>query len=155
MTLLVDPKPYSSKESCALSLFHSGVKDEQSHAVSGEWRDLLKDQILDVCAECQEENWNGEGAAPIRKDSIYQAFDFLKLLPDGIVEPEVSADPSGFVLFDWRGDRNEMFSLSFEGDQISYAMRLGLRQKLHGLEPRSVELPTIIEEILLSWFVKV
>jgi hypothetical protein len=153
MTLLIDPKPYSLKESHAFSPLQS-VREKQSHAISGEWRDLLKDQILDVWAECQKEDWNGEGASPIKKESVYQVLNFLKLLPDGIVEPEISADPSGYILLDWQGERNEMLSLSFEGEQISFAMRVGYRQKLHGVEPRSTELPAIIKEILLSWFVK-
>lgn len=155
MTLLVDPKSYSMRRSHAFSPSHQGVKEKQSHAISQEWRDLLKDQILDLWSECQREDWNSEGALPIKKESIQQAIEFLPSLPDGIVEPEVSVDPSGYVLFDWQGDRNEMLSLSFDGDRISYAMRLGRGQKLHGTEPISTELPVLIEAILLKRFVKV
>jgi hypothetical protein len=70
-----------------------------------------------------EVGWDGGAAAPVDRNAVALAVDFIRALPDDSEMPEVGVEPDGAVSLDWLPSRHRMLSISFTGrsDRLAYA----------------------------------
>ena len=119
--------------------------------VSLAWKELIRDEILDVAAACSKEGWDGEQAAPISADSVGHAIRLLYLAPDGIRPPEVVPTIDGEIAFEWRLGKYRIICLLVHGDEISFSAILGaLNNRESATKPLKNGWPTRLIEILTS-----
>lgn len=107
---------------------------------------------MDVYSRCSEENWDGYGAIAINRSAIYAATIFIELLPDNIKIPEIVPEPAGEIGFEWVNGKYATFVASITPQTITFAGLFG-SGKSHGEVKFLNELPSVIEKILLDYFV--
>jgi hypothetical protein len=108
--------------------------------------------ISTVATEARYDNWDGEHARAISRETVRVADRFAALLPAGLPLPEVSATPRGWMEFEWTKDDRTVFVIRVrEGEKLAYA---GLFSDAHGEEIEaigSLPMPTErLREPLLS-----
>lgn len=86
-----------------------------------------KELLIDTYRECSERNWDGEGALPVKAESLLEALRFIDNLPTTISMPlDISADSNGYITMEWRKRKGLIFDISFTGNnEIIYAGILG------------------------------
>jgi hypothetical protein len=71
------------------------------------------DEVLSVCLESSQEDWDGYGAQPLDFSAVTNALrfynDHLCLLPF----PEVNAEADGDLALSWSGTSGSIFAMSF------------------------------------------
>lgn len=93
-------------------------------------------------AEFSRENWNGQGALPVSRESLNTARNFALALPEDISEePAISAFQDGTLSLAWESEK-AICTLSMEKDNcINYAMNddngadYGKRRLVNGVIP--------------------
>lgn len=106
------------------------------------------ESLLELYKDCSKPNWDGYGADPVSKDSISEALNFIQLLPSSFPIPQILAEPSGEIGFEWYKGKRLVFAISFTGrNMIAYAGIFG-SNKIHGEEYFSDSIPSIVIENL-------
>jgi hypothetical protein len=106
------------------------------------------ESLLELYKECSQPNWDGYGANPVSKDSVFEALKFIDLIPSSFPMPQVIAEPSGEIGLEWFKDKRLIFAISFSGkNMISYAGIFG-SNKIHGTEYFGDTIPPVIIENL-------
>ena len=102
----------------------------------------------DVYSETSQEDWDGYGASAITEDAYNEAKKLIYLLSSSIPMPEIVAEPTGGIGFEWRRRRGLIFVISVSGNhKIEYAGIFG-ENKVHGSEYFGEALPaTIIDHL--------
>jgi hypothetical protein len=119
--------------------------------VSLAWKELIRDEILDVAAACSKEGWDGDEAVPISADSVGRTIKLIYLAPDGIRPPEVVPTIDGEIAFEWRLGKFRIISLLVHSDEISFSAILGaLNNRESATKPLKNGWPTRLIEILTS-----
>lgn len=60
------------------------VDGHTTEPVSLAWKELIRDEILDVASACSKEGWDGDDAVPTSADAVGRAIKLIYLAPDGI-----------------------------------------------------------------------
>ena len=106
------------------------------------------ESLIDVYKECSVADWDGYGANPVSKESVFEASKFIDLIPSSFPMPQVIAEPSGEIGLEWVKDKGLIFAISFSGNNmISYAGIFG-SNKTHGTEYFGDTIPPAIIENL-------
>ncbi|WP_296935209.1 hypothetical protein [uncultured Marinobacter sp.] len=95
--------------------------------------EVLLEDIALTTSRCFKADWDGYGAAPISRNALTLAkrfVDYVITLP----LPEVTPHPDGEIAFDWYGDSESVFSISFGDGRINYAGRFDKGSVVHGCE---------------------
>lgn len=110
----------------------------------------LEIELLKVYFECSEENWDGYGAEPISEDVIFEALEFLKLIPEHIPKPEIVPEPEGEIGFEWDYGDDSIFVASVKGTGIvAYAGLLGSNElRVRSTDVLNAELFQLFEKFL-------
>jgi hypothetical protein len=104
--------------------------------------------LVEVYKECSEANWDGYGASPASKDSIFESLKFMNLMPSFFPMPQIVPEPSGEIGLEWYKGKRLIFVISFSGKgMITYAGIFG-SNKIHGTEYFGYVIPKIIIENL-------
>ena len=94
---------------------------ERSQALFAEKAAVIS-QLWALATECEEEGWDGSGAAAIDLDAVVMAERFLRVLPNRIPIPELAVEPDGSISLDWIRSRNHLFSVSVgRGSRLAFA----------------------------------
>jgi hypothetical protein len=94
---------------------------ERSQALFGEKAAAIS-QLRALAIECNQENWDGDGATMIDPTAIFNAEAIVRALPIGVPLPEFAPEPDGSVSLDWIQSRTRQFSLSVGRSQrLAYA----------------------------------
>ncbi len=84
--------------------------------------DELRNSLYDRYRECSQPDWDGYGAQAVTEDAYAEAQRIIDALPSWLPAPEIVAEPSGDVGFEWYKDRGQVFALSVSGrHRIIYA----------------------------------
>ncbi|QOJ24696.1 MAG: hypothetical protein HRU78_14490 [Gammaproteobacteria bacterium] len=112
-------------------------------------REKLKEDLIAVLMECNQNNWNGYDSIPINPNALLRAWDYARNLPKEIPIPEVTPEPDGEMALEWYGKDGSVFSISFgESDTISYAGLFSDKTKTYGVERLDSENKKILEEFI-------
>ena len=110
--------------------------------------DEILTSLLEIYRECSHAGWDGYGASAVTEDAYEEARKIINLLPSSIKMPEIVAEPTGEMGFEWRRGRGQVFVLSVGGKhRITYAGIFG-GNKIHGSEYFEETLPMVIIEHL-------
>jgi len=104
--------------------------------------------LVDVYKECSRSDWDAYGAVAVSSDAYEEAKKIINLLPSSIQMPDIVAEPTGEIGFEWRRGRGQIFVFSVGGKhRINYAGIFG-GNKIHGSEYFEETLPMAIIEHL-------
>lgn len=124
------------------------IKEIREPITIGRSLEETVESLYQVFKECSVKNWDGYGANPISRDSALEALRFINLMPSLFPMPQVIAEPSGEIGFEWYKDNRLIFAISFSGkNMISYAGIFGMN-KVHGTEYFGDTIPLFIIESL-------
>ena len=103
-----------SKEAGVVATSIKKVDDnlENSQVLFGEKAEAIS-ELSSIVAECRFENWDSDGASPIRKRAALLAERFIRVLPEGVPMPEVTPEPDGSVGLEWYQSKRKAFVVSF------------------------------------------
>jgi hypothetical protein len=94
---------------------------EQSYALFGN-KDGVISSICELEVECADPDWDGYGAEGVSMRAAITARDFIKVLPEGVLMPEVSVEPDGSISLDWIKSPHCLFSVSIGStERLAYA----------------------------------
>ena len=89
-------------------------------------------ELEKIFEECSSENWDGDRAKPVSKETLRNARTFLESLPSGTEPPQTGAEPDGAISFEWYSSPEKVVSVSINsGGQLHYAAIAGGR-RMHG-----------------------
>jgi hypothetical protein len=84
---------------------------ETSHSLFGVKASMIS-EILALVDECEEENWDGEGAKAIDDRVAGRAVSLIRALPAGVRMPEIAPEVDGRISLDWILTQHSFFSIS-------------------------------------------
>jgi len=94
---------------------------ERSQALFGD-KAVAISQLWALANECNEAGWDGESAAAIDRQAVFNALAFIRALPAHVPLPEFAPEPDGAISLDWIKSRTHLFSLSVgASDRLAYA----------------------------------
>lgn len=100
--------------------------------------------LLEVYRACSQADWDGYGAAAISEDAYEEAVKIINLLPSSISMPEITAEPTGEIGFEWHKSKGQVFVISVRGrHRLNYA-GIFSGNKVHGSEYFEDTLPLAI-----------
>jgi len=110
--------------------------------------------LLEVYKKCSSAGWDGYGAVALTPDAYEEAKRIIDLLPSSIQMPEIVAEPTGEIGFEWRGRPGRIFVMAVNGrHRITYAGIFG-GNKTHGSEHFEETLPSVVIEHLRRLYSK-
>ncbi|MBU0719061.1 MAG: hypothetical protein KJ749_12490, partial [Planctomycetes bacterium] len=87
---------------------------------------VLRDELAEAWAECQESDWDGHDAQPVSHDALRNMYAFLEALPLGFPRPAIGADPHGHLSVEWYRSSRRVLSVGVSPDEVlHYAALLG------------------------------
>jgi hypothetical protein len=108
----------------------------------------LRSELASLMLDCHRPGWDGYGAEAVSADAYCAAERFIHSLPIGVEPPQVSADPTGCVTFEWRRSPRRTLLVSVRpGYAIDYAALVGT-SKAYGVEPFFDDLPETIKTLI-------
>jgi len=129
-----------------------GIRDEiakmwGSESITfGRSIDEAFDALIDLCNQCSVADWDGYGAAAITLETFDEAKKIIRLLPSSMPIPDIIAEPTGEIGFEWCKKKGRVLVISVGGKhRINYAGIFG-GSKVHGSEYFDETLPLIIIE---------
>jgi len=101
--------------------------------------------LMEISKECSLNNWDGYGALAVNQATVFQAHRFLRALPTVVPAPDIMAEPSGEVAFEWYLGPRWVLAISIDNrGELTYAGLFGSNE-VHGTEYFEDELPEAIE----------
>lgn len=77
--------------------------------------ETLLQQLHDVVARANRDNWDGMESLAANRKSVRQASRFLSMLPQSALQsivPEITVDPDGEIAIEWYISPDQLFSVS-------------------------------------------
>jgi hypothetical protein len=93
-------------------------------------------ELVNLFLECNEPNWDGQGARAISAVTLNRAAEFLDALPSSFMSPEAIPEPDGEVALAWYFGRSLQLSISVGvSGPLNFAGVIGEGRVRHGTEP--------------------
>lgn len=109
--------------------------------------------LIRLYQECNQDNWDGEGARLITPATLREAQRLLEVIPSSIRIPDFFPEPTGAIAFEWYLSPNRVYVLSLSGRRrLEYAGLLGNGGETHGHWFYGGELPRLAGEHLRELF---
>lgn len=119
------------------------------------WKDRLKEELSELFAQVSIPNWDGYDSLPASQDNFNYAAKFIEIMPEGIQEPHLTADPDGSFAFEWSSqERSRVLSVSIDKNTLVYASVVSPKNKQHGEEVFFDSIPENLIQILANYFRK-
>ncbi|MFN7309743.1 MAG: hypothetical protein ACK5T0_00030 [Vampirovibrionales bacterium] len=91
-----------------------------SMLLSSEYEQFRLD-LEEVKKSCSMENWDGYGALPLNKTSVFLAERFIKSRPSDLPYPKLCPEPDGDLGMDWTINQHQLALSIDEKGLLSYA----------------------------------
>ena len=144
--------PQAGVSDAALTVYRlvKKVAAESLQSATGQARLGEPYQVLsELRKQCSEKNWDGEGAEAILDAAFAEAEDFLYSIPSSLPMPEVLAEPTGAVAFEWYRGRGRVFVVSVNGSRsIEFAGLFGPGNEWHGKVNFEGTLPKVVIDFI-------
>ncbi len=108
----------------------------------------MRCSLTEIYRECSITDWDGYGARAITKDAYEEAKKIIDLLPSSIPVPEIVAEPTGDIGFEWYKEKGQVFALSVSGKHLIIYAGIFAGNKVHGSEYFGETLPPVIKQHL-------
>lgn len=123
--------------------------DYPDKSVTEQQHKQVAEKLSEVFKESSTEDWDGYGAKPVSIRAFFEALKLLELLPSSLPLPDILAEPSGEIGFEWYKNSKYTFVISIAGDNLlTYAGIFGEYNKIHGTEFFGDRLPIIIIKLI-------
>lgn len=106
----------------------------------------MRDALNEIYRECSQANWDGYGAAAISEDTYEEANRIINLLPSSIPMPEILAEPTGDIGFEWNKGKGQVFAFSVRGKHLIIFAGIIAGNKVHGSEYFEDTIPLMIRQ---------
>lgn len=108
----------------------------------------MRSALKEIYRECSKAGWDGYGAHAITEGAYEEAIKIIDLLPSSFPAPEIVAEPTGDIGFEWHKGTEQIFALSVTGkNRIIYA-GIFAGNKEHGSIYFEETLPLVIKQHL-------
>ena len=125
----------------------------QGSAFGNQRIDQPAQTILDIYASCNKKDWNGDGAEPISKESAEEAINLLLALPLNLPIPDIFADPTGAIAFEWYRKPSHRLALIIYGNRtVEFTGLYGIGDGVYGEARIRNGFPKIIRSHLRELF---
>lgn len=122
----------------------------QSVTAPSRKRENIVSELFEIYERCSDGNWDGEGALAISSDTMFEALNFIRLLPADVRLPDVSPSTEGAIDFEWRKDRARCnIELSGSGE-IVYSVYFSKYNRDFGIKPYVEKIPNNVIDIIES-----
>ena len=105
----------------AASQLQATLSDAYTRWISAPSREraieLALGKLDDIAGRTSEEGWDGYDAPQIPAEAYDEALQFLQMLPAHLPVPEIIADPTGAIAFEWYVGPNRSFTASLHGNR--------------------------------------
>ena len=128
--------------------WQTGHRHLQNSVSFGSRERTVLNELCAVAEECNEPNWDGQGAASVADETYRLAYRFFEAMPLGVPLPAIGVEPDGHLTLEWHRSPRRTLSVSVspEGD-LHYAALLGARKR-YGTEPFFGEVPKVILDLV-------
>lgn len=140
-----------STASYGLEMHAQLIRNHTEDAVLFGWKTLLRQDLMAAYLACSKEGWNGYDALPINEQTISAGREFLELLPDNLMPPEVIPEPTGKISFEWRNDVGAILVIAVDAQSIAFAELIGSKKR-YGEAQFIAVLPDDMKKPLLDYF---
>ena len=118
-----------------------------------DWAPTVSAALRTIQNECQNLNWDAEGATPVVDTTMVltkMVVEVLfRLLPKGTPSPDLIPESDGEICISWSVDSNHIFSLSIGNTgKINFAGQFGNKGSVHAWQPIYTENLSAIEASL-------
>ena len=96
------------------------VRDSGTSQELDEARIALLTALRETWQQCQQPNWDGDGAEAISTETHEVARRLLESLPSDMPLPNISAEPDGQLNFEWYQAPRRLLSVSIRADGTLY-----------------------------------
>jgi hypothetical protein len=126
----VSPETKTIAQSDAGRVIDKAIQDQmddlkKSHTVGGAFS-RFEAEFVSVVRECLVEDWDGYGAISLDLATIDAAWRFANVIPLGIQQPSVGAEPDGHITFEWHAGPEKTLSVSIDKwANVHYSALLG------------------------------
>lgn len=104
--------------------------------------------LADAFEAAGHEGWDGMDTPHVEPSTYLYAHQFLTVLPETVVLPEIYADQDGDICFDWDQGRRYVLTVCVSRDgTLTYAALYG-HAKSHGVELLADGLPKTIAALI-------
>ncbi|HOW51814.1 MAG TPA: hypothetical protein PLV42_07205 [bacterium] len=110
----------------------------------------LKNELTEIERDCFLPNWDGYGAQPVGRETIEQAWKFLKAIPPQLPRPSIGVESDGHITFEWYRSPRYVISISVSSDGRIYFASLMGNKTQRGRDIFFGELPGHIKQIILD-----
>ena len=109
--------------------------------------------IEDLYRRCRQPNWDGDEAIAVSADSVSDARAVLFALPSHYPVPEIFAEATGLIAFEWYRRPGFRFVVTMPGNgSLEYAGLFGSGNESYGRTRFTDGLPKIIQDHLRSLY---
>jgi len=109
--------------------------------------------IEDLYRRCRQPNWDGDGAVAVPFAAVSDAKAILLTLPSHYSVPEIFAEATGSIAFEWYRRPGVRFVLTMSGNgSLEYAGLFGAGNEAYGRVHLADGLPKIIQDHLRSLY---
>jgi hypothetical protein len=128
LTLPLSDSGFSAEaEELRIALQDSRDRGEASRALFQEKSDAIA-SLWRLYNECSVDGWDGYDACAMTLAAARVAVDLIRVLPEGIPMPELTAENDGAISLDWSSSRRCCLSISTNGtERLAYAWLDGAR----------------------------
>lgn len=85
-------------------------------------------------------------------NTIREAAQFLRVLSEGIPQPDITIEPNGAIAFEWYKDEKNVFLISANGTgSLEYAALLGPGNEMHGRVNFTGDFPVQLHSLLSAF----
>ena len=139
------PRVGQGPDSKTVETIFMEIERENTTQTFGTRRELFNN-LNEILDEYSKPDWDGYGADPISEAAFLEARKVISALPVNpmLPVPEIIAEPSGSIAFEWYKGRRQAFIMSVSGkNEIVYSGLFGLN-KVHGVEYFSDSVPSVV-----------
>lgn len=105
-------------------------------------------ELMEVCAECRETDWDGYEALPVSDATAQQARRVLESLPREIPTPSFGAEPHGSLTMEWHDSPRRSVSVSVDDQGKLYYAALIDEESVQGTLQFSGHFPAVLVDLI-------
>jgi len=112
------------------------------------YSDLIR-QVRMAKEEASQDGWYGDQSKAVSQSTYDCACNFVRVIPSKFPSPEVTAEPDGWINFEWYPDKWKKVSISSFEKVLGYCAFLGSQDNnTRGVINFDGTFPSVCEEFL-------